>query len=105
MNAKEEFLRATKESGLKIEWAEIHNCQAEEGDEGAVSNALYHGYTEQELDAFLEAINFEYDNGYGGQELFGFVGLSGGAWLERYEYDGAERWEFKEYPEAPVRPS
>lgn len=51
---------------------------------------------------FLTILNFDYDNGYGHQEVFGIVWLTDGAWLERYEYDGAENWELKKLPTIPV---
>lgn len=41
----------------------------------------------------LKSINY-YD-GYGCQELFGFIIFRDNSWLERYEYDGSERWEYK----------
>ena len=46
----------------------------------------------------LESLDFEYDDGYGGQELFGYVLLDDMDWLERHEYDGSEWWEYKKYP-------
>ena len=48
-----------------------------------------------------KALDFGYDSGYGGQELFGIVWLVDGTWLERGEYDGTEWWEHKECPEIP----
>ena len=47
-------------------------------------------------DKFKEISNFEYDNGYGGQEVAYdlIVCFKDGSWLERYEYDGSERWYF-----------
>ena len=51
---------------------------------------------------FLTILNFNYDNGYGRQEVFGIVWLTDGAWLERYEYDGAEEWELKKLPAIPA---
>ena len=39
---------------------------------------------------------------YGRQELFGVVWLTDGAWLERYEYDGAEEWALKKLPTIPA---
>lgn len=51
---------------------------------------------------FLTILNFNYDNGYGRQEVFGVVWLTDGAWLERYEYDGAEEWELKKLPAIPA---
>ncbi len=51
---------------------------------------------------FLTILNFNYDNGYGRQEVFGVVWLTDGAWLERYEYDGAEEWALKKLPTIPA---
>lgn len=46
----------------------------------------------------MSALDIEYDNGYGGQELFGRVWLTNDAWLERGEYDGSEWWNVKTFP-------
>ena len=45
------------------------------------------------------AIDYDYENGFGTQEVSGdlvIVGLNW--WLERHEYDGSEWWEFKTRP-------
>lgn len=62
---------------------------------------LKENYTEDELDNFLSLLNFNYDDGYGIQVLYGTVWLKNNAWLERNEYDGAEWWERKGYPDIP----
>jgi hypothetical protein len=59
------------------------------------------GYSEEEFTAFLTALNFDYDDGYGTQELYGTIWFDDGTWLERYEYDGSEWWVFKQYPVIP----
>ncbi len=46
----------------------------------------------------LEELDFDYYEGYGGQELYGYVLLDDQDWLERAEYDGAGWWEYKKYP-------
>lgn len=58
------------------------------------------GYSEEEFDKFMKSLDFEYDAGYGMQELDGLVWLDNG-WLERGEYDGSEWWAFKSRPEIP----
>ena len=59
-------------------------------------------YTPAEYEAFLEKLNFEYDAGYGGQELYGMVWLmKPNTWLSRGEYDGSEWWEYNECPPVP----
>ncbi len=50
---------------------------------------------------FLESLNFNYDNGFGSQDLFGVVWFKDGSWLERYEYDGSESWVLKRTPDIP----
>ncbi|MGD8306170.1 MAG: hypothetical protein PVF17_05920 [Ignavibacteria bacterium] len=46
----------------------------------------------------LDKLNFDYDNGYGGQEIFGWITFKDNTWLERGEYDGSEWWNFKRKP-------
>ena len=58
-------------------------------------------HTEEELESFLESLDFEYDAGYGSQELFGTVWLENGTWLTRGEYDDSEWWEYHKLPEIP----
>lgn len=50
---------------------------------------------------FAEDLQFEYDDGYGTQNLFGTVWFNDGSWLERGEYDGSEWWEYKSVPVIP----
>ena len=50
---------------------------------------------------FLEQLDFDYDDGYGQQEIMGCVWFTDGSWLERGEYDGLEWWEFKQIPAIP----
>ena len=48
---------------------------------------------------FYELANFEYDAGYGRQEIpVDIVIVGDNWWMERSEYDGSECWEFKELP-------
>jgi hypothetical protein len=63
---------------------------------------LKEGYSVAEYEEFLKKLDFEYDNGYGMQELSGTVWLTEeGCWYERGEYDGSEWWEYKECPTVP----
>lgn len=55
--------------------------------------------TEQDEQSFLASLaSINYDNGYGGQELFGTIVFKDGTWLERGEYDGSEWWEHRKLP-------
>ena len=52
--------------------------------------------------SFAEQANFFYDNSYGCAEIpMDLVVVGKDWWLERYEYDGAEWWEFKRPPQEP----
>ena len=51
---------------------------------------------------FLNELDFDYDDGWGGQELYGTVWLSDNTWLERGEYDGSEWWEHNILPPVPI---
>lgn len=51
---------------------------------------------------FVRFADFDYDSGYGGNEVEGHLVVVGdGWWLERGEYDGSEWWEFKTLPQMP----
>ena len=56
---------------------------------------LKENYSEEELSKFLSKLDFEYDSGYGQQELYGIVWLTDGSWFSREEYDGSEWWQHR----------
>ena len=57
------------------------------------------------LSAVLPRLEFDYHNGYGGQELEGTIWYSDDTWSERGEYDGSEWWEHRECPPLPTAES
>ena len=87
-NAKQEFLEAIKNKkvicakigidrfnfGMKIEWF-----------------ILKDNYSKEDFETFCDKLNFEYDNNFGSQELFGII-LFEDSFSDRYEYDGSEYW-------------
>lgn len=58
---------------------------------------LLEAHSSQDINDFLKFMNTEYDDGYGGQNLFGKVWFYDNSWIERHEYDGAEWWEYKKF--------
>jgi hypothetical protein len=58
-------------------------------------------YTQKTYEKFLKRLNFDYDDGYGGQELFGTIWFEDDTWAVRGEYDGSEWWEHIVRPELP----
>jgi hypothetical protein len=93
-NAKKELLEAVKDTA-KIKCASI----TYEGWKNEVSKkVLKLNHTNDEYNEFLNSLDFEYDSGYGGQELYGTVWLEDDTWLSRGEYDGSEWWEHNVLP-------
>ena len=105
-NAKEEFLEAISTRPVKCAEINYQPCTLwEMNDETpppSKSIILKVGYNETAWEEFLEALDFDYDAGYGGQELFGTVWFSSSnEWMERGEYDGSEWWRIMGKPEIP----
>jgi len=102
-NAKKELLGMLERVGGVIKCATIRRGQHywhDEETQNMLDKNLKEGYTPAEYEEFLDRLDFEYDSGYGGQELFGTVWLiEEGAWLERGEYDGSEWWEYRKCPQ------
>jgi hypothetical protein len=57
---------------------------------------------EGSLDDVIDKLDFSYDNGPGGQEMFGYIWYKDGTWSEREEYDGLEWWRHVERPSHDV---
>ena len=96
MNAKEEMLYLLE--GKKIKCAIVNRRVYRENHKPIV---LKVGHTMTDYNRFLDELDFEYDNGYGGQELFGTVWFKDGTWAARGEYDGSEWWEHYKLPDVP----
>ena len=98
MNAREEFIRHI--GTRKVLCAQIQHGEDYGYDDQKVFN-LTTGSTEEDRTQFLNDIDFEYDSGYGGQNLFGTIWYEDGTWSERGEYDGSEWWDHRERPQIP----
>lgn len=55
--------------------------------------------SDAEFRAALPTLDFEYNEGYGSQELYGYVVFTDGTWLSRGEYDGSEWWQDNRCPD------
>ena len=97
-NAKKELLNAVKDTA-KIKCASIRYGSWE--DEVS-QKILKLNHSEEDYNEFLNSLDFTYDDGYGGQELYGTVWLEDGTWLSRGEYDGSEWWEHNVLPAIPT---
>ena len=96
-NAKTELIEHME--SRRILWAQI-KAEAEYVDDRMTYAhfALPSGYTVNDGLRFIASLDFEYDDGYGCQELEGVVVYTDGTWSERGEYDGSEWWEHKTMP-------
>ena len=91
MNAREELitiLETSKKRGFHLVCADI-TYEGDYSEPNELIQLPLH-YTEDELNRFYNNLNFNYNNGYGTQHLYGKVWLTYGAWLERWENDGSE---------------
>ena len=50
------------------------------------------------LSEVIKQLDFNYDEGFGGQNLFGNIWYTDGTWSDRGEYDGSEWWQHQEVP-------
>jgi hypothetical protein len=98
MNAKEEFLRQIKDRKVLCAEISYNDCMHEYPMR---ASNLPVRYTQEQYDDFVSSLNFEYDAGYGGQELFGTIWYTDGTWSDRGEYDGSEWWNYQRCPDIP----
>lgn len=69
------------------------------------ADVLWVGTHEETIswEAFKKAADFEYDDGFGINEVRGDLRVVGEDWwLTRGEYDGSEWWDFHRKPEKPA---
>jgi hypothetical protein len=100
MNAKEEFIKTISAFEAVVLCAQI---RLEHSYDNNIVFTLNQNYTDEELFEFLNNLDFEYNNSYGKQYLFGTIWCKHNIWFTRSEYDGAEGWEYHEYPKLPER--
>ena len=98
-NCKDDFIKET--NGKNVLCAEITNGRGYWDDERKKKVILPIGYSDSAMHNFLQAINYQYDSGHGGQEVYGTIWYADGTWSERVEYDGSEWWEHKSCPQIP----
>lgn len=84
MNFKQETIELLKNNNLT--WQDVEFIQG-------------NSFRVKDKETFLELMNFDYDNGFGVPIIPMDLKIVGKDWwLERFEYDGAENWEFKKMP-------
>ena len=94
INAKDEFLKHIKSRKVKCAIIEF-------GDYRSRIFALNSRHNDITYERFLNDIDFNYNCGYGSQQLFGTIWYIDGSWSERFEFDGSECWAYKTKPKIP----
>lgn len=97
-NAKKEFIEHIANSRVKC--AEISHGR-DYGPDPKQRFILAVGFDEEQFKRFVSSLDFDYYNGFGGQELFGTIWYEDGTWSSRGEYDGSEWWEYNVCPPIP----
>jgi hypothetical protein len=99
MNAKQEFLDLIK--GLTVVAVEINLDTFGMPSGMPTDYDLKEGHSITELEEFLDSFDFDYDEDYGTQHIYGTVWFESGMWAERGEYNGSEWWSLKYRPDIP----
>lgn len=93
INAKKELLDIITSRNLTILKIEITYTHINWDDNTTITKNI----------TTLDDLNFDYDAGYGSQELFGVVYCKNSnnrpVWFTREEYDGSEWWDINTIPE------
>ena len=98
-NAKEELLGIIDPNEIKCAEVEYATCDMDV-TEGSHAK-LRENWTNEDMQLFLFDLDFEYDSGYGSQQVFGTIWMKDGTWFTRSEYDGSEWWFHNVLPDVP----
>ena len=99
MNAKQELLKLLKNK--EIICAEIFFSTEGIDLNNSKKFILKTNYTINDYKTFLSKLDFNYDNGFGIQQLFGTIWFKNNIWAERREHNGSEWWEILFLPNIP----
>ena len=98
-NAKEEFLNHVGSKEVLCASMSYQDCWNH--NKPTEYFKLPVDYKQEQFDHFIHLLDFEYDDGYGGQELSGIIWYKDGTWSDRGEYDGSEWWIYHVCPQIP----
>jgi hypothetical protein len=102
INAKREFMQHVEyPEAVLCATITYGDCMLFGEDYATKSFNLSVNHTAEQYHQFVESLDFNYYNGYGGQELFGCIWFKDGTWSNRGEYDGSEWWEHNRLPAIP----
>lgn len=99
MNVKNEFLAHIKKREILCAFI-THDDWSLDEEKNIV---LPINFTKEDFNNFLALLDFDYDNGYGTQVLYGTIWYKDNTWSQRFEYDGSEAWNHLELPTIPIQ--
>ena len=100
INARQEFLYAIGKRLVKCAHIIHKNDGIDANTEPILTESILKvGYTNEDYQIFLDSLNYEYEDGWGTQELYGNVWLTDNTWYSRGECDGSEWWEYHKCPD------
>jgi len=100
INALMEFIDVVDFANSAVKCATVHYI-SNSSRKGEKTCNLKVGYTQEEFEEFKSSLDFMYDSGFGGQEIFGTIWFEDGTWCTRGKYDGSEWWEHHCLPDIP----
>lgn len=104
MNAKDELLNfITDKCGGTLDLSILKCAVIARGDGNLISynenfSILRVNHTIDEIDDFLQNLNFEYDNDYGTQELYGLMMIVGQIEVNMMDLNGGNIINYPKYP-------
>ena len=101
MNCRQEFVDHVAEKSVLCAFVDKRTGYDDQGEQTYDCHSLPMFYDDSVYKTFLKSLDFEYDDGYGGQEVYGTIWYTDGTWSERGEYDGSEWWSFQSCPAIP----
>jgi len=101
-NAKDELLEALGDNKIKAAVISYNLTQLISSKKVPTVNlSLSVGYSQEEFEAFLNALNFVYDASFGGNDFDGTIWLMDQTWIGRGLDDGSSWWVHRQKPEIP----
>lgn len=110
MNARQEICRLLQANNTKLLAAQVEYMSNEDKykaqtiyEEVVKTAMLYKDFTDEEIEDFFEAIDFEYSGGAGTPEIEGVLWFTNGTYATRVCECGQECWEVHAIPKIPAR--
>ena len=99
-NAKRELTDFLNTVPLKIKCAKI-SYESTNEEKPLSLHLLSRDYTQEKFINFLVSLDFDYEEGYGMQEIHGIIWFENNTWASREEHGDCEYWQHNSCPVIP----